>query len=70
MPRPGKRIADTIACKGPVWEKLLRPLLLAALNTEPENGSATLAAAVIRETLREADLLTGRASRAKDLVRR
>jgi squalene-associated FAD-dependent desaturase len=48
---PGKRIDDVIACKGPVWENLLHPLLLAALNTEPEAASAALAAAIIRETL-------------------
>jgi len=30
---------------------LIRPVLLAALNTEPREGSAVLAAAVIRETL-------------------
>jgi hypothetical protein len=47
----GSRISDVIACKGPLWEKLLSPFLLAALNTEPETASAVLAAAVIRETL-------------------
>ncbi|HEY1707552.1 MAG TPA: hydroxysqualene dehydroxylase HpnE [Rhizomicrobium sp.] len=48
---PEKRIDEVIVCKGPVWEKLLHPLLLAALNTEPETASAGLAAAIIRETL-------------------
>jgi hypothetical protein len=46
-----KRINDVIACHGLLWERLLRPLLLAALNTEPEVASAGLAAAVLRETL-------------------
>src|SRR4051812_47653488 len=32
---PDKRIADVIECRGTLWEGLLRPLLLAALNTEP-----------------------------------
>jgi hydroxysqualene dehydroxylase len=48
---PGKRIDQVIACHGNLWEQLLRPLLLAALNTDPESASAELAAAVLRETL-------------------
>lgn len=46
-----KRIDQVIACKGPLWERLLQPFLLAALNTDPASASATLAGAVIRETL-------------------
>jgi squalene-associated FAD-dependent desaturase len=46
-----KRIDEVIVCNGPLWERLLRPLLLAALNTEPEAASSGLAAAVLRETL-------------------
>ena len=46
-----KPIRDVIACQGPLWERLMRPFLLAALNTEPETASAALAGAVIRETL-------------------
>jgi len=46
-----KRICDTIPCKGALWERLMRPFLLAALNTEPETASAALAGAVVRETL-------------------
>ncbi|HEY4265484.1 MAG TPA: FAD-dependent oxidoreductase, partial [Micropepsaceae bacterium] len=34
-----------------LWDRLLEPLLLAALNTRPEIGSAKLVAAVLRETL-------------------
>ena len=49
--KPGQRVDETIACKGPVWEKLMRPFLLAALNTEPEQASAELASQVIAETL-------------------
>ncbi|HEX2892265.1 hydroxysqualene dehydroxylase HpnE [Vineibacter terrae] len=60
-PPRGSRIADVIACSGPFWDKLLRPFLLAALNTEPETASAELAASVIRETL----LLGGRACRPR-----
>jgi len=48
---PGRRIGEVLACHGPLWDRLLRPFLLAALNTEPEEGLADLAGAVIRETL-------------------
>jgi squalene-associated FAD-dependent desaturase len=48
---PDKRIRDVIACQGPLWDRLLRPFLLAVLNTEPEQASAALAGAVIRESL-------------------
>ncbi len=46
-----RAIGDVIACKGPVYERLLDPLLRAALNTEPREASAGLAAAVLRETV-------------------
>jgi squalene-associated FAD-dependent desaturase len=46
-----ERIADIVPIKGPVWERLMRPFLLAALNTDPETASAQLAGQVIRETL-------------------
>lgn len=48
---PGAAIRDVIDCKGPLYDRLIGPLLLAALNTEPPPSSAKLAAAVIRETL-------------------
>jgi len=48
---PGKRVRDVIACEGPLWERLTRPFLLAALNSAPEDASAELACAVLRETL-------------------
>jgi squalene-associated FAD-dependent desaturase len=47
----GARVGDVIACEGAAWECLMRPLLLAALNSEPEDASAELASAVLRETL-------------------
>jgi len=50
-PGASKRICEVTTCDGALWERLMRPFLLAALNTEPETGSAALAAAVIRETL-------------------
>jgi squalene-associated FAD-dependent desaturase len=48
---PGRRVDEMIRCEGPVWDGLMRPFLLAALNTPPESGSAELAGQVIRETL-------------------
>ncbi|HSP50084.1 MAG TPA: hydroxysqualene dehydroxylase HpnE [Pseudolabrys sp.] len=48
---PGATISDVLDCKGPLYDRLIGPLLLAALNTEPPESSAGLAAAVIRETL-------------------
>jgi squalene-associated FAD-dependent desaturase len=50
-PRPGTAIGDLLACRGPLYDRLIGPLLLAALNTEPPLGSAALAGAVLRETL-------------------
>ncbi len=49
--KKGAAIGDTIPCSGLLYERLLRPLLLAALNTEPPQASAGLAASIIRETL-------------------
>ncbi len=48
---PDATIGNVIDCKGPLYDRLIGPLLLAALNTEPPASSAKLAAAVIRETL-------------------
>jgi squalene-associated FAD-dependent desaturase len=50
-PQGNKRVDQVIRCEGPLWERLMRPFLLAALNTEPAGASAALAAAIIRETL-------------------
>jgi squalene-associated FAD-dependent desaturase len=47
---PGRTIADVLPCKGVLWQKFLRPLLVSVLNTAPEQGSADLVAAVLRET--------------------
>ncbi len=57
--RPGATIGETIDCHGPLYERLWHPILLAALNTEPERASAGIAAAVLRESL----MLGGRACR-------
>ncbi len=47
---PRSRIDDVLSCKGALWERLLRPFLLGALNTQPEEASAALAGALVRET--------------------
>ena len=47
----GKRVGDTIPCQGTLYQRLVQPLLLAALNVDPPEGSAGLAGAVVRETL-------------------
>jgi squalene-associated FAD-dependent desaturase len=44
-------VGDIVACSGPLYDRLLGPLLLAALNTAPPEGSAALAGAVLRETV-------------------
>jgi len=46
-----KPIGEVMNCSGPLYDRLLEPLLLAALNITPREGSAKLASAVIRETL-------------------
>lgn len=46
-----KPISEVMACSGPIYQRLLEPLLLAALNIAPREGSAKLAGALIRETL-------------------
>jgi len=45
------QIGDVLDRASPLYARLWRPILLAALNTEPEKASAGLAAAVMRETL-------------------
>ena len=44
-------IGQVMSCIGPIYDRLLEPLLLAALNIAPREGSAQLAGALIRETL-------------------
>jgi squalene-associated FAD-dependent desaturase len=49
--KEGATIGGTMDCSGPLYERLWGPVLLSALNTEPREASATLAGAVLRETL-------------------
>lgn len=44
-------VGDVLSCSGTLYERLLGPVLLAALNIDPKEGAATLASAVMRETL-------------------
>ena len=48
--RPDQRIRDVLSCQGPLWDRLLHPFFLGALNTEPEDASARLAGALVRRT--------------------
>lgn len=48
---PATTLAERLPPRGPLYERLLHPLLLAALNTDPPVASARLAARLIRETL-------------------
>jgi squalene-associated FAD-dependent desaturase len=47
----GARVGEAMTCEGPLYERLWRPLLTSALNTNPPESSANLAAALLRETL-------------------
>lgn len=49
--KPGRTMAQTMRCDGLLWERLLRPLFLAALNVEPREASAELAATLLRDVL-------------------
>ena len=44
-------VGNAMACRGPLYDRLWRPVLLAALNTEPAEADARLAAQILRETL-------------------
>jgi len=49
--KPGRLVGKTIPCEGILYQRLVQPLLLAALNVDPPEGSAGLAGAIVRETL-------------------
>jgi squalene-associated FAD-dependent desaturase len=44
-------VTNVIDCCGSLYERLLYPVFLAALNIDPQEGSAVLASAIFRETL-------------------
>ena len=49
--RTDQTIGDLVKPQGPVWERMLHPVLLAALITDPVVSSAALCANVLAETL-------------------
>ncbi len=49
--RKGATLKQAMRCDGVLWKRLWEPFFLAALNTEPEEGAAALAARLLRETL-------------------
>jgi hydroxysqualene dehydroxylase len=44
-------LSELMPCSGPLYDRLIEPLFLAALNIEPLHGSGELAARILRETL-------------------
>jgi squalene-associated FAD-dependent desaturase len=46
-----KTMGEVIDCSGPAYDRFLQPLMLAALNTDPKEGAASLAGQIIRETI-------------------
>jgi len=48
---PTSALSDVLACSGPLYERMLRPLLLAVLNADPKLAAAGLAAAPLRRLL-------------------
>jgi hydroxysqualene dehydroxylase len=51
MKGPSATVGEAMDCGGPLYERLWRPLLTSALNTDPPQSSAVLTAALLRETL-------------------
>ena len=49
--RDNRRINQVIRCEGPLWDRLIEPFLVGALNTDPKAGSAALAGEVLRQSL-------------------
>jgi hydroxysqualene dehydroxylase len=47
----GKTVGEVITCKGTLYERLVEPLIVAALNIDAPLGAARLAGAIVRETL-------------------
>jgi hydroxysqualene dehydroxylase len=51
LPIAGKPLGSILACKGPAYDRVVRPFLLAALNIEPSMASSDLARAVVIESI-------------------
>jgi len=50
-PTADQPLDQVISCRGPAYEQVMRPLLLAALNTDPSVASSDLTRAVVRESI-------------------
>ena len=48
---PAAAVQDLVPTEGPLWDRMMGPVLLAILNTDPKLGSAKLSAAVLKETM-------------------
>ncbi len=48
---PGKTLGALLPERGALWRRLLEPFFVSALNTHPDEASADLAGAIVRETL-------------------
>jgi squalene-associated FAD-dependent desaturase len=48
--RRDRRIDEVISCRGRLWDLLVEPFFIGALNTDPKGASALLAAALVRAT--------------------
>ncbi|RYF49182.1 MAG: hypothetical protein EOO27_34100, partial [Comamonadaceae bacterium] len=48
--RDDRRVGDVVRCTGSLHDRLINPFLLAALNVDPQEGSAKLAGRVLRES--------------------
>ena len=46
-----RAMGEVIACSGPAYERFIQPLMLAALNTDPKEGAASLAGRIVSESV-------------------
>ncbi|SAL20148.1 amine oxidase [Caballeronia sordidicola] len=51
LANPGRTVEQTMRASGRLWDAMLDPFLLALLNVDPREGSAVLAANVMKETV-------------------
>ncbi|BCF91808.1 hydroxysqualene dehydroxylase HpnE [Paraburkholderia largidicola] len=51
LAKPGRTVAQSMRSNGPLWDRMLRPLLLALTNIEPRQATAELVSAVLRDML-------------------
>src|ERR1700689_3652491 len=63
--REGQSVGEVISCKGLLYQRLVEPLILAALNIDPPQGSARLPAPRVGGT----PAVGGRARRSKRVPR-